>query len=527
MRAFERALELRYMFVVTHSHRWVLVAGLAACSAPNGQTVPMPDAGTAVDASTADGADGGVSAGPTQVAYDFGKWTIPAGGEQYPCTQWTLNNDEPLYVNAVVQANDGGWHHSNWYAVEDSKFEGPDGIVDCDERGFDERVGAVFGTVLFAQSTQAYVETQRLPEGVVIKIPPRSKIMAGAHLINASTSPLETGVRMGLELVHPRDVETIAMPWRLDNSSLEIPAGAEVRFETACTLDAQYEFKAKEPFAPKVFWVLPHYHALGNYFRLDILRPEGDETLFELEGFNAEANGITYNPPIDLAGSTGLRFSCGYHNTGPRPATYGLAAEDEMCTMLLFTDAAQRLNTAVWELSGVGTVDGIETRYGDCSAIFLPTSADQSMPTEEEIAAPLYVPEGDAAVTVEVVPNCVDAPRDAEPDGPTTLESLRTDIFVPSCTYSSCHDTSSPAANLDFLADDLRAELLEHTMTTDVDMRLVAPGEPENSWLYHVTSRCEPRTSNGVTSFMPRNSPTLLSAGKIARLRQWIADGAR
>ena len=461
--------------------------------------------------------------GPAQVAFDFGKWTIPAGGEQYPCTQWTLNNEEPLYVNAVVQANDGGWHHSNWYAVSDEEFEGPDGIFDCDDRGFDERVGAVFGTVVFAQSTQAYVETQRLPEGVVIKIPPRSKIMAGAHLINLSTSPLETGVRMGLELVHPRDVETIAMPWRLDNSELDIPAGAEVRFDTSCKLDAQYEFKAKEPFAPKIFWVLPHYHALGNYFRLDILKPDGDETLFELSGFNAEANGFTYNPPVDMAGATGLRFSCGYHNPGSRRVTYGLAADDEMCTMLLFTDAAQRLNTAVWEVDSVNTVDGIETRYGKCSAIFLPNSADQSMPTEDEIAAPLYIPESNGELTVEVVPECVDTPADAQADGPATLEAIATDILRPGCTFNSCHDTDSPAAGLNFLADDLESEILGHEMVSKVGMPLVTPGDPERSWLFQVTSKCAPATATGTTSYMPRNSPTLLAPGKVARIRDWIS----
>ena len=514
----------------------LFAALIAACSADPTTSDAGPvdaepaDAGNgddARDAAPAPDADPALEA--SQVASDFGTWTIPAGGEQYPCAQWTLNNEKPLYVNAVVQSNDGGWHHSNWYAVSDEKYAGPDGIFPCEERGFNEREGAILGTVVFAQSTQAYVESQKLPEGVVIKIPPHSKIMGGAHLLNIATTPLETGVRIGLELVHPRDVKTIAMPWRLDNSQLRIPPGEEIRFDTTCDLNGAYELSADEPFAPKIFWILPHYHGIGNYFRVDAVRPEGDETIFEQEGFNAEANGITFDPPLDLAGATGLRFACGYENPRDRTVTYGLEGDDEMCTLLAFTDAALRLNTEVFETQGIETVDGIETRYGKCASIFLRNSADQNMPTQEEIDAPLYVPEGsEISGGGGVIPDCEDTPLDAEPDGPITLSSLRVDVFRVGCSFNSCHDSTAPAGGLDLTAADLHAELLGHELLTDAGMPLVTPTDPEQSWLYRVMSSCEPQTATGTTTaFMPRNSPKLLAPGKVARLRAWLEAGAK
>jgi hypothetical protein len=499
---------------------------IAACSeVPDGQGTP--------DATTADAADAGIDAdagvfSATQVVFDFGKWTIPAGGEQYPCAQWTLGNEEPLYVNAVVQGNDGGFHHSNWYAVPDDQYEGPDGFFRCEDRNFQEESGAVLGEVVFAQSTQAYDETQRFPEeGIVIKIPPHSKIIGGLHLLNVSTSPLETGARMGLELTHPRDVETVVTPWRMDNSALSIPAGEEWRFSVDCDLSTQYENKAKEPFEPKIYWILPHYHGLGNYFRVDVLRPDGDETIVELSGFNAEANGVLFEPPIDLTGATGMRMVCGYYNPTEQLVTYGLEGDDEMCTLLAFTDAGMRLNTQVWENAGETTEDGLPTKVGDCSPLFIPKNEGQEMPTREEIEAPLYVPESNTADDpTSVVPECEDTPADAEPSGATTLSSLETDIFRAGCAYSSCHDADAPAAGLDFEAEDLHAELMEHELFSDVTMPLVTPGEPAESWLYRVMSRCEPETESGTTSPMPRNSPTLLDAGKVARVREWIAAGA-
>ncbi len=504
---------------------WIILAtALVACELPVSNVVDG-DAGNA-DASVPDMGEG--TFGAAQVIFDYGDWTIPSGGEQSLCAQWTLNNDEPLYVNGVIQANDGGFHHSNWYAVRDDQFVGEDGFFTCATRGFAETSGAIFGEVVFAQSTQAYVEDQRFPEGVAIKIPPRSKIIGGVHLLNVGSAPLDTGVRMGLELVHPRDVKVVATPWRMDNSSLAIPGEKHSRWSSSCTkLKVQYEIKNDESFAPLIYWILPHYHGLGDYFRVDVLRPEGDETIVELAGFNAEANGVTFPEPIDMAGATGMRMVCGYTNPYDRYVYYGLKGADEMCTMLAFTNAAMRLNTSVWEQDSVDESEGFETHHGTCSSLFLPKNQGQQMPTPEEIDAELYVPESNTDGDIALVPDCEDTPTTAEPSGAVTLSSLRVDVFATSCAYSSCHDADAPAAGLDLTARDLYSELLNHEMLTAAGMPLVSASQPEQSWLYRVMSSCQPATEAGFSSPMPRNSPRLLSPGQVARVRDWIATGAR
>jgi hypothetical protein len=498
---------------------------LAACSSPPAtqNSVSTPDAGmNAIDGSPTDDAGPSVFEA-TQVVFDYGDWTIPTAGEQYPCAQWTLNNEEPLYVTAVVQANDGGFHHSNWYAVKDDLFPGEDGFFECRSRNFEEEFGAVFGEVVFAQSTQAYVETQRFPEGVVIKIPPHSKIIGGVHLLNVSASPLDTGVRMGLELVHPKDVQTVATPWRLDNSNLFIPPREHTRWSIDCDMKDQYEFKNDEPFEPLIYWILPHYHALGDYFRVDLIKPEGDETILELSGFNAEGNGVTFPEPISMAGATGMRMVCGYTNPYNRMIYYGTEGDDEMCTLLAFTNAAMRLNAQTWEELSVDQSEGHLTHHGDCGALFLPKNEGQQMPTQEEIDGELYVPESNTTGEVTLVPECEDTPPSAEPSGAVTLSSLRTEVFGGSCAYSSCHDQDSPAAGLDFTSPNLHAALLGHEVQGGTDLPLVTAGSAEQSWLYQIISTCSPGEDE---RSMPANSPRLLPHGDVARVREWIAAGA-
>jgi hypothetical protein len=51
---------------------------------------------------------------------------------------------------------------------------------------------------------------------------------------------------------------------------------------------------------------------------------------------------------------------------------------------------------------------------------------------------------------------------------------------------------------------------------------LVAPGDPEGSWLYRRVSRCAPDGA----AHMSLNSPTLLDPSVVALVREWIAAGA-
>lgn len=175
-----------------------------------------------------------------------------------------------------------------------------------------------------------------------------------------------------------------------------------------------------------------------------------------------------------------------------------------------------------------GVVDGIVMNSGPCTGIGAPNNPAQNHPTEEEIEGALYVPEslpGD--VGLPVAPPCVDTPVVlSEP--PTTLTSISEGMFLGSCTFSACHDDQAPAGGLDLLSGDVYENLFAHEVTTPhVSLPLIAPGDPEGSWLYRLLSQCEPQDDRGnVVAHMPRNSPQLLAPELVTKVRDWILEGA-
>ncbi len=463
--------------------------------------------------------------------HNFGDITLQAHQEiASQCVAWTLNNEEPLYVNQVTLSNGGAYHHSNWFVVPESLYPGPDGFFRCGDRGFDELGSAVSGTVIFAQSTQSVAETQALARGAVIKIPPRHKIVSGVHLLNLQNRAHETFLRMSLGLVHPSDVSVILAPFRLTYYTLDIPAESEARFSTECDLATPFANVAKRPLDLKLYWVLPHYHELGNFFSVEILGgPNDGQLIHSIDTFNAEANGKAFDPPLDLTGSTGLRLTCGFFNPRNQSVGWGIG-DQEMCVMLGLADSDVLMDAfMVGDNIVDGEVNGIVMNHGECASIALPRHAAQTLPSQAERDRPLYVPESlPDDEELPPVPECMDTPVEVLAEQPATLTSMRETIFRGSCTFSACHDGIAPAAGLDLASDQVHSNLLNHDIAfAQTDKALVQPGNPDESWLMDMISLCEPiDDAENVLAHMPRNSPTLLPPGLVAKVRDWILAGA-
>ena len=497
---------------------------LTACGGGGGDATGDVGTGSSTGATTGDG-----DPDRATLVHSFGVQTMQPFAESEPCVQWTLHNEQAVYANTVTLVNDGGFHHSNWLAVPEDRFVGEDGFFKCEDRGYTELDAAISGTVLFAQSTQSRSEVQELPAGVVVKIPPRHKVIAGVHLLNLGSTELDSELRMALGLVHPRTVEVVVAPFRLTYSDLHIPAGKRSRFSSTCTFDQAYQNAVGTPLDIKLYHVLPHFHYLGDSFSVDVVGgPDDGRNLYTLNGFNADANGHVFDPPIDLAGAHGLRFFCGYDNWRDKDIGWGIG-DQEMCVMLGLADSRAIMDMSVPSGSQVVGEDGeVLLNEGPCNVLALPKNEAQTMPTAAEKAGEMYVPPADAGdVNLEPLKRCVDSDPTAAPSG-TTLSHLRDAIFVPSCMFSSCHDAKIPTAGLDLQGPALHAALLDHPVSADVDLPLVAPGDPDGSWLYQIVSRCEPRDSKGnAVRPMPYNAPTLLQDQHVAALRAWIAAGAR
>jgi hypothetical protein len=466
-----------------------------------------------------------------RITHEFGPLSLPAFEDNVDrCVSWTLENEKPVYVNAVQMANLGAFHHSNWFVVSDDRFAGEDGYWNCADRGFSEVNASSQGaTVLFAQSTQSYTEEQQLAAGAVVKIPARYRVIATLHTLNASPEITDTNLWLTLYPIHPKEVKGVVTGLSIQYKDLDIPAFTEAHYTAKCELDTAYWLATQDPLALRLHYILPHYHYLGNFFEVRVIGGLHDgEVVYSLDGFDGQANGKTFDPPLDLPGATGLSVSCGYDNWRSENVTWG-NGEGEMCVMLALVETEALIGASVEFGSNLVGMDGDVHLYeGLCLGIALPESEEQGMPTAEELAAPLYLPPVDPDDQgIPPIPECRDADAQVVPSGEATLTRVRENVFATSCTYSSCHGMSA-AAGLDLSGSDVYDELMDHDVLAATASPLVQPGDPEGSHLYQRLAACKPTDDAGnELQHMPYNAPFLLDDGRVALVREWIANGAQ
>jgi hypothetical protein len=314
----------------------------------------------------------------TPLSHDFPANSTPPGGEILDlCRSWTLENAEEIWVNAVELDQDESSHHSNWTFVPDTDFDGPDGNWPCDERSYNQLAGALAGGVLYAQSTQAIHEVQKFPNGVAVRIPPYSRIISDVHTLNTTADPVSGHARLTVYGIAEADVTVKLVPFHLTYDGLDIPPQSDARFTGECELEANFQAQAGGPFDLDVYYLLPHTHALGTRMFVHALGGERDgEVLLDVEGFNGEARGRAYDPPVSLLGASGFRFGCEFHN--PRDESVGWGFDDqEMCEALGFADATLAFESRVETAEADGEESGIQKFTGPCSSIAFPWDHDK------------------------------------------------------------------------------------------------------------------------------------------------------
>lgn len=305
----------------------------------------------------------------TPLHHAFAEFTTQPGAEVLGlCQSWTLDNDTELLVNAVELVQDVGSHHSNWTFVPEDRYPGPDGVWPCAERDYDQLSAALAGGVIYAQSTQAVREVQKFPDGAVVRLPPRAKIIGDVHLLNGSDAPLTGHAEMTLYAIDPAEVTVQLAPFHMTYDGLDLPPRAISRFTGECDLTAAFG----GPLDMVLYYALPHTHALGTRFFFDVIGGPLDGTnLLDVRGFNGEARGRLYEPPLDLSGASGLRFGCEFDN--PREVSVGWGFGDqEMCEMLGFAAMPIVFESRVGEANPVGTDGTIQTFTGSCSTLAIP-----------------------------------------------------------------------------------------------------------------------------------------------------------
>jgi hypothetical protein len=306
------------------------------------------------------------------VTLDVGPFELAPGEEtDTVCFSFTLDNERTLNVARVAMSGGYGFHHSNWLFVPDQLYQGPDGVWPCRDRGFDAALAALTGGVLFAQSTQAPEEVQEFGPGVVIQVPPRSRLVANLHLLNAGVEPLTASSTLEVEAIPERDVEVALAPFYLQYLPLRIPPHKRSRFSSSCDLDRAHRAELDRPLEFSIYYLLPHYHVHGDGVRLEVVGgPDDGALVFENQSAIGEALGHRLDPPYDLAGADGLRFGCQFTNSTDRELRWGIG-DHEMCILLGFARselimAGGVMNAADHEYTGEGE-DGAAEHEGDCT----------------------------------------------------------------------------------------------------------------------------------------------------------------
>ena len=311
--------------------------------------------------------------GGTPLSHEFPDNTTEPGGElRGLCRSWTLNNPEPLWINAVELEQDEISHHSNWMFVPDDRFDGPDGIWPCAERNYSQTEAALAGGVLYAQSTQAVHEVQKFPDGVVVKLPANARIISDIHTLNTTTQTVTGNAKLTVYTVPPDQVDLVLTPFHVDYHGLNIPPQSDARFTGVCNLEDRYKALGAPRFELQVYYMLPHTHALGTRMFVEAYGGAHDgTTIIDVVGFNGEARGRSYFPPLDVSGAEGLRFGCEFHNPTSETVVWGFD-DQEMCEALGFAATPFVFESRIDEAVAEEPEGELLKFTGDCNSLVLP-----------------------------------------------------------------------------------------------------------------------------------------------------------
>lgn len=305
----------------------------------------------------------------TAYTNEFAAFTVKSGEEvKGLCQSWTLHNAEELWVNAVELTQDEMSHHSNWTFVPDDKFIGEDGVWPCKDRGYSQLEAAVYGGVVYAQSTQALHEVQRFPNGAAIRIPPYSRIIGDVHLLNTTSEDVTGHAKLTLYSLQESEVEVKLVPFHLVYYGLNIPPLASSRFTGECALKDKFGGLG-HPFDMSIYFVLPHYHSLGRSFFLNVKGgPDDGKEIFYIGPYDGEAHGKAYDTPVELKGAEGFSFGCDFDNPRDEYIHYGLG-DQEMCEMLGFAGSPIAFESSVDTAESAGTDGDTQLFTGPCSTL--------------------------------------------------------------------------------------------------------------------------------------------------------------
>jgi hypothetical protein len=326
--------------------------------------------GLALVGMAACGDDGAVD--PNNRTFELGTMVLPAHSEDLDkCVVVSLGNTEPLYINQITLDTGPGFHHSNWLWVpQHYPPDTPDGIFSCDERGYDQTAAGVLGGVFFAQSTQSEHEVQQFPDGVVLVLPPRSRVVAQLHLLNNNDEDLTLKPTIGYRTISEAEVTTRLQAIAFEYHPLGLPPRKQSRFTMECDLASKYQELLMRNPDFHVYYALAHYHEWATGLTIDAVRPDGtSETIYSTASNVGDVLGGPIEPTFGMDGFTKLRLTCDYYNNTDATIRYGNGG-GEMCIFNAFSDSPFTWAGGALDSGPIGTpvdVGGVATFTQSCA----------------------------------------------------------------------------------------------------------------------------------------------------------------
>jgi hypothetical protein len=218
------------------------------------------------------------------------------------------------------------------------------------------------GGVFFAQSTQARTDTQAFPPGVAFQMPARVRVIGDVHLLNATSAALTTRVHFDVFTLPADEVRVQLQPMAFTNTTLDIRPAAETHAHMSCQMP-QPDFD--------VYYVLPHFHSLGQAMQIDVVGGPMDGTpIFRSTGSHGESRGRTFDPPIAVTGALSLGITCEYQNPRQTAVGYGIG-DQEMCVTLIYSTGRKAGGISTLNL-GVTSDGGVYRTDAACLSVSPP-----------------------------------------------------------------------------------------------------------------------------------------------------------
>jgi hypothetical protein len=96
--------------------------------------------------------------------------------------------------------------------------------------------------------------------------------------------------------------------------------------------------------------------------------PRDGDALIDVVGFNGEARGKYFDPPLDLSDADGLRFGCEFDNPTNEEVNWGFG-DQEMCEALGFAASPIAFESRISEVIDGGKDGEIFAFSGACSTL--------------------------------------------------------------------------------------------------------------------------------------------------------------